>query len=147
MSHIATKGRGPGQYWPVEGDGKRYAVFYCPTCGQGMHLNNHEINPRGVVQPSVVEPANPFPACPVVRCGTFHDHLILADWPTPKDLQICAENLEAYYQDTALLSAPESKPVCEWCGGTGRVAWSAGGQSKLDVCECAAPENKEKNKL
>lgn len=101
MSTKATIGRGPGQYWPTTDGTKRSAIFYCPTCGQGMHLNNHEINARGVVQPSVVEPGNPHPACPVPRCGTFHDHLILLDWVTVEEMRAAAEKLAPYYEGLA----------------------------------------------
>ena len=98
--HNATIGRKPGQYWPVIADsGKRSAVFYCPACGKGMSLQNHDINPRGVVTPSVVEPLNPSPAkCPDPRCGTFHAHLTLADWVRPEDLAANADRLADYYE-------------------------------------------------
>jgi len=112
MSFIAQKGRAPGQYWPTFTEsGARSAVFYCPTCGKGMSLNAHEINARGVVQPSVVEPANPHPKCPVPNCGTFHDHIILADWITPEDLQKSAEQLKPYYDNLANPSKEENTGV------------------------------------
>lgn len=31
------------------------------------------------------------------------------------------------------------KPDCQYCGGTGRVSYSAGGESRLDMCGCHAP--------
>ncbi len=104
----ATKGRNAGQYWPTSDGVKRSAVFYCPRCGKGMALFNHDINPRGVVTPSVVEPLNPSPAkCPDPCCGTFHEHLVLLDWPTPEEMQANADRLAGYYDGlTASHEAP-----------------------------------------
>lgn len=76
----ASQGRDKGQYWPTTNEGVRSAVFYCPSCGEGMGLQNHIISIEGEVSPSVVEPVNSFPKCPNGRCGTFHEFITLENW-------------------------------------------------------------------
>jgi hypothetical protein len=73
----AHMGRSPGQYWPAIDGEKLTAIFYCPTCGQGMSLINHVVQRNGIVSPSVIEPSEKHIECPNPRCGSFHDHLEL----------------------------------------------------------------------
>lgn len=86
---IATRGRGPGQYWPAEimrdpfTVERMTAIVYCPKCGNGFSLDRHTIAPDGTVTPSVVEPRDPGNscfACPNPRCGTFHEFVRLDGW-------------------------------------------------------------------
>lgn len=36
----------------------------------------------------------------------------------------------------ASLSKPSGRPGCRFCGGTGQVSYSAGGDTRLDKCGC-----------
>lgn len=78
--HEATKGRGPGQWWPsAEEDGRTSATLYCPNCGKPHGLSAHTIKPDGVVLPSCdMKPHRANQA----ECGTcsFHDHVRLIGW-------------------------------------------------------------------
>lgn len=82
-----TRGRNPGQWWPLdctphwntEPIGPKKPVYsaelYCPTCGKPTTMVNHNISPEGVVTPSFVECADKE------RCGKTHEFLILDGWP------------------------------------------------------------------
>ena len=51
------------------------ACMTCPACGGLMSLENHEIDEKGIVSPSVVAPNES--ACSVCH---FHDFLVLENW-------------------------------------------------------------------
>jgi hypothetical protein len=53
-------------------DSKRTATLSCPACGKGASLSDHDIDPNGLVSPSVV--------CPHKDCA-FHDYIVLDGWP------------------------------------------------------------------
>lgn len=77
--HDATKGRGPGQWWPsAEPDGSMSATLYCPRCGRGHSLSAHIIGPDGTVLPSCdIPPHRANSQCPLC---SFHEHVKLVGW-------------------------------------------------------------------
>lgn len=73
-THYATRGRGPGQWWPCDlTGGGRTATFYCPICGLRGTLQDHHIAEAGAVTPSVVCPHHERDRC-------FHDNVVLVEW-------------------------------------------------------------------
>ena len=72
---IFSRGRSRGNYWPARrGEQPKTATLYCPFCGVAFSIENHTISAAGVVTPSVVEPRDE------IRCGKFHEMVMLADW-------------------------------------------------------------------
>lgn len=69
---LLQRGRGKGEFWPGKTSEGMTAIIYCPKCGKGFHIMNHQIDSVGRVSPSVVEPVD----C----CGTFHEFVQLAGW-------------------------------------------------------------------
>lgn len=75
MAHTIQRGRGLGQWWPLDlGDGKKSAELYCRTCGLPTTMVNHTIAADGTVTPSFVEHKDKE------RCGTTHENFILEGW-------------------------------------------------------------------
>lgn len=72
-THHATRGRGPGQWWPTSENGRKTATFYCPQCGQANTLKEHAIWDDGTVLPSVVCGWHERDQC-------FHDNVLLVEW-------------------------------------------------------------------
>jgi predicted RNA-binding Zn-ribbon protein involved in translation (DUF1610 family) len=60
----------PARYKVIRSDEKQTALMACPECGKVFSLRDHQIDPNGVVSPSVVCAAN---------CG-FHDFVRLLNW-------------------------------------------------------------------
>lgn len=59
-----------GRWKPKRKDvGDRSAALSCPACGKDIDLQNHEVDPNGIVSPLV--------GCP---CG-FLDHVVLGSFP------------------------------------------------------------------
>ncbi len=62
-----------GRWEPAgKANGNRSAMLSCPDCGRLGYLGDHEIDPNGLVNPSV--------ACPTKGCG-FHEYVVLENWP------------------------------------------------------------------
>jgi len=61
----------PGTWSANEIDGKKVTVMSCPKCGKLGSLNDHTIDDKGRVTPSVI--------CPESACG-FHDTVKLLGW-------------------------------------------------------------------
>ena len=74
VEYRATKGKGKGQWWPLQANGRITATFICPDCGFEMILL-HEINEDGVVYSTKYTSSV---KCPY-ECG-FHVSLILVGW-------------------------------------------------------------------
>jgi hypothetical protein len=68
--HYATRGRGPGQWWPAMGG---TATFHCPGCGAVHTLKEFKIDTAGVVAPSFVCSMHERDRC-------FHDSVVLVEW-------------------------------------------------------------------
>lgn len=69
-THFATRGRGPGQWWPGQGG---TATFYCPGCGAVHTLKEFTIASDGTVAPSFVCSYHERDQC-------FHDNVVLVEW-------------------------------------------------------------------
>lgn len=72
-THHATRGRGPGQWWPALNDKGWTATLYCPECQMPFDLRDHTIDRTGVVTPSVVCGVHERDRC-------FHDNVVLVEW-------------------------------------------------------------------
>lgn len=72
-THYATRGRGPGQWWPASREGRRTATFYCPGCNNSHSLEEFRIADDGVVEPSFVCSYHERDRC-------FHDNVVLVEW-------------------------------------------------------------------
>lgn len=91
----STRGRKPGQWWPIKTNGVISANYYCSKCGIPMGLQFHQITKDGRVDPSVICPhpiyaANPPTSAlsnedmrmPAVQCSNcdFHECITLIGW-------------------------------------------------------------------
>ncbi|MCJ2530754.1 MAG: hypothetical protein LN413_00330 [Candidatus Thermoplasmatota archaeon] len=61
-----------GVWRPSRLDGRRTAKMSCPACGVAQTFDDHDIDPNGLVSPSV--------QCADKKCA-FHDYIALAGWP------------------------------------------------------------------
>lgn len=115
----ATKGRGPGQWWPTQQQGgSMSATIYCRDCGRPSSLSAHVIQPDGTVSPSCVCPHAKVDEveCP---CG-FHEFVKLSGWEVVTLMAMTEPKNDAELRSMGI----DPEDAAQKAAST--VAWAAG---------------------